>query len=545
MSGSKPNKKTRAVRKQHERKLRAPNNRTGDRGEKKFDAAASDYGLLATKIANDYGIDFICQVDSQPNATSASGLVGSVVGVCVRATVQKSGRIKLNRADAHHLLQADFVTMVALVHLDQGEVDKVHVRVLDLDFRKELGTFLQSEKQTISFTPADFCDLADIQELLAPALAPGFVQQSRIAAIMAGIEKTLPGVRVDVAQSREGSFTLVSAENLFSVLKSPGTTTAHQDARFLAAFGAPHRLAERMAALEVEPTFLAELDGLPKDLIVQGFAAEYEAEWVAESEETRSIVKLVGTATPTHNGWRHPAGWSLVISKRVLRDGQYVHELTTFVDPEGVEDPRKHMDLLDFLRACSSEAKLGRTSWAAPALDAWAFEGMPRQNRFAEWLSTVLPRLPEGSPVIAALPDLADDETMRTLWWLATVLEDAESSAVRVGFMLDGFPGEPTTPSRFSVPVLLCTTRASIVANLTCTGRIALADGEEAIVGVRVDRVDDIELFVDAPFEQPTGFPDFVFDRELCVALTDSGWNQQSAPDALDQVFGLQLLDED
>ncbi len=131
------------------RKKRAPSNRVGERGEKHFDAVAADYGLIATAIKNDYGFDFLCQVDEDPSSSQSSGLHGTFVGVAVRATTKADGRIKLARADADALLRAHFVTMVALVHLPKNGSASISVRILDAAFRKELAAFLSGTRESI------------------------------------------------------------------------------------------------------------------------------------------------------------------------------------------------------------------------------------------------------------------------------------------------------------------------------------------------------------------------------------------------------------
>jgi len=331
MSKPSKTKPSASAKKAKERKLRAVANKIGDAGEKKFDARAIDYGLIATKVSNDYGIDFVCQIDEQPESPSRSAISGVFVAVSVRATKRPDGRITLTRADADYVLRSDSVTMVALVHLQPGGPEHIYVRVVDEEFRKELAVFLRADNATVSFTPAQFEPIGRVRELLAPACAPGFVQQTRIASVVAGLEPVLPGLRMHVEQTPSGSFTVVTASNLFSLFGATPDETG-RDPRFVAAFGAPTQMGARIRDLGVAPTLVDSLNGLPAGLLVHGMTEHDVDDWIVTSEKGEARLQLESLETPEHTGWRHQAGWSLVISKAVERDGRMVHELQAFAD---------------------------------------------------------------------------------------------------------------------------------------------------------------------------------------------------------------------
>ena len=524
-----------------ERKRRAPSNRVGERGEKKFDAAAADQGLLAAPINNDYGFDFVCQVDEDHDSAEPSGLSGGLVGVSVRATTNAAGRIKLDRADARALLAAQFVSMVALVHLPKRGAESISVRVLDEALRKTLGAFLLSAKDTVSFTPVDFAPIADVRRLLAPALEPGFVQQSRLAAIVSGLEPHIPGVRLAVAQDSDGSWTVVTADNLFSLFA--GKIDDRQDPRYLTAFGSPSRMPDRLRELDVAPGLVASLEGLPKGLVIIGATEHEDAEWTVVDDDGSADCVLSSAETPDHTGWRHAAGWSLVISRPVLRAGSYVHELKAFADPDEELALASEPDLNAFLLRCGRTARVGRKSWGEQPLAAWDFEDMPRYNVFAQWLADAAEIAPAGTH-LAFLRDAHDDPTMRALHWLSALHRDPANPGVRLGFMLGDAEGAPDRPCELVLPVLLATAQTSLLVELRCQARMAVGQ-DGGIAGFQMERVQHVSASELSERANATQFPEFVLDTDFGIALADSGWDVVDGADYPDDVCRFEVLAAD
>ncbi len=532
-------KKTGKATKAKDRKSRAPSNRVGERGEKQFDAAAADYGLIAAPIKNDYGFDFICQVDEDPSAVKPSSLHGGLVGVAVRATTNAEGRVKLWRADADALLRAQFVTMVALVHLPKKGASSISVRVLDETFRKELGVFMSGSKASVSYTPDAFVPISEVRKVLEPALKPNFVQESRLAAMMSGLESVIPGVRLRVLQEANGSWTLVTADNLFSIFATGGQQA--EDARYLTAFGSPSRMEDRLRELDVAPGLVASLDGLPEGVVIYGATEHEETPWIAVDSEGESVCTFVSAETPDHTGWRHAAGWSLVISRPVLREGHYVHELRAFADPDAETALRDEPDLDAFLRRCTKDARIGKQAWAELPFEAWGFEDMPRYNKFAEWLFDIHVSTSLSVP-IAYLRDAHDDETMRTLHWLSALHRDQANPGLRLGFMLGQASGTPDVPCEFVVPVLANTAQVSLLAMLRCEGRLA-ADPEGLLAGLKILRVKEFTVEVQPRLDKASPFPEFLFNEDLVVAPTDAGWDIIGGAEYPDALHRFEVVD--
>jgi hypothetical protein len=248
--------------------------------------------------------------------------------------------------------------------------------------------------------------------------------------------------------------------------------------------------------------------------------------------------------TPEHTGWRHDAGWSLVISRRVLRDGHHVHELKAFADPEEQIALASWPDLNAFLLRCGRTGRIGKESWGDPPLRAWDFEDMPKYHLFAQWLADATAVSPAGT-TLAYLRDAHDDRTMRALQWLSALSRDRRNAAVRLGFMLGGADGSPDRPCELFMPVLLSMPEASLMVELRCEATIALADDDGSIAGLQILCAEEINTFELPASANATPYPEFVLDTDFGIALGDNGWEMVTGAAYPDEVcrFRARLTD--
>jgi hypothetical protein len=389
----------------------------------------------------------------------------------------------------------------------------------------------------MSFTPSQMAPIVRIRELLAPTLIPGYIAQTRIAAVIAGLEPSIPGFRLEVQQKAGGALTIITVENILSLFA--GSTDDRRDPRYLTAFGAPARMSERLRSLSIATTVTSSLAGLPEALILFGATEETEVEWRAVDDEGEARCALFGVSTPDHIGWRHAAGWSLTSARAKKIDGQMVHWLRAFADPESEIDLTVVEDLWEFLQRCGPHSHVGASMWATLPFEAFQFEDMPRYYQFAIWLKNAVGLVGSGSP-IAYLRDAHDDETMHTLWWLSNLYRDKCNSGVTLGFMLHDVEGIPDQPCKFSVPVLLNTALVSLIVWLECSGKIAVGK-EDDITGIQIERVENSTVEIVERFEQPSQGPDFVFQTGLTVAQADTGWQVVDGIDYSGGTIGMPL----
>ena len=77
----------------------------GTDAENAFRAFASRHRLIVSKAEDDYGTDFHCHLQGLEKCGVAE-IKGTLIGAFVRGTTSARGRIKLDRGDAEHLLEA-------------------------------------------------------------------------------------------------------------------------------------------------------------------------------------------------------------------------------------------------------------------------------------------------------------------------------------------------------------------------------------------------------------------------------------------------------
>ena len=124
-------------------KRRSFSQRVGSGGELAFRNLSHRQGLLCTKVEEDFGIDFMCQVDSDPLSRDASNIASTVVGACVRATSSSTGTVYLYPGDAKNLLNSGTPLVFVLVHLASGPAEALmYHRLVDEGLVDELHEFL-------------------------------------------------------------------------------------------------------------------------------------------------------------------------------------------------------------------------------------------------------------------------------------------------------------------------------------------------------------------------------------------------------------------
>jgi hypothetical protein len=98
-------------------KKRSKSQRIGTAGEDYFRLFSGRHRLLPNKVEQDFGTDFLCQLEGALDGAGMAPVIGGVVGAFVRTTTNSRGRIHLTRSDVEHLLSCDYPVFIFLVHL--------------------------------------------------------------------------------------------------------------------------------------------------------------------------------------------------------------------------------------------------------------------------------------------------------------------------------------------------------------------------------------------------------------------------------------------
>lgn len=416
-------------------KRRTPEQRIGDIGEDHFRLFCTSNNLLPTKVERDYGLDFLCQVDLAASLSQTGTLAGTPVGFSVRATARADGRIKLTRSDAECLLAAELPVALALVNLRDGQGTEIYFRFLDRDFIVELHEFLSSAKKVKHFKPADLKSAAIFRDELAPALAPGFVEKARVAAAELLASPVEGAVCVEVRRGSQGELTLTTAFDFYRLFdrRSPDQLKA----LMIATFGAPRFRDDRLSRLALNAGLCGGLARLPAPYMLRGFMMDGPASMRIRGADDGVELSLLKTADEHHVGWVHEAGVAFIGGeRRIDQDGHYVHDMEILVDADSDSPLAAHPELVSFLGTCRPGTLIEFDAPGSFALEAECFEGIATCSDFASAFIAAS-GLPGWDQVRVSVKDLASEESLKSMLWLASAAVPSSHVAPRGLFIKD------------------------------------------------------------------------------------------------------------
>jgi hypothetical protein len=174
-------------------KRRSFSQRVGTGGELAFRNLAHRQGLVCTKVEEDFGIDFMCQVDLDHLSREASDIASSVVGACVRATQATSGTVYLYPGDAENLLNSGTPLVFVLAHLtSEAAHAPMYHRIVDEVFIRELHEFLDRGASRLEIAPGACKTEDEFRTSVAEMLSFGYSERVRVAVAAARVNSVLP-----------------------------------------------------------------------------------------------------------------------------------------------------------------------------------------------------------------------------------------------------------------------------------------------------------------------------------------------------------------
>lgn len=251
-------------------KRRTIQQRVGRMGEEVSRPFLTRNGLLPTRMEEDVGVDFVCQVETDCGLTGTRAISGKMLGVCVRSTAQKTRRIRITVDDARGMLaQSNPVLLVIVESLPKTE--RVHFRFLDEEFAIELAQFLESGKASTSFTPADGFVLDDYQadgfeQMLTEALRGNCAERIRLAMAKHHLSRFVPDAHLEIHRDADNELVVVDTGDFFGYFMR--STVPRQDDVYTAAFGAPRLLDERLDRIGIRPDIAQSLGELGDTAVV-------------------------------------------------------------------------------------------------------------------------------------------------------------------------------------------------------------------------------------------------------------------------------------
>jgi hypothetical protein len=517
-------------------KKRTVSQRVGRQGEEAFSLFASRHHLLPNRPAEDVGFDFLCQVEN-PLGLPASirPILGTVIGVSVRSTSTSKQQIKLSRADAETMLQAEFVVCLAVV-LVRPEGETIYYRFLDKDFALELAAFLASNAKKL-IIKAESCARTDTFDAdLLTSLRGNQPERVRIAVASAGVRVHLPDARIEIRRNADGELTLVEIDDFYSAFRHGDP---QQESLRGAIFGSPRLRFARLAAIGPRPGLTESLASLPDPVLVGG-VLEAEVRLVAENASGSSRAEFTYVTGPGHWGWVHAGGFSLTISHRVMRDDQWVHESAALID-EGenlqlTDDP----ELWDFLEFCTADAHLFNQADPTRRFPADMFDGLNNAQFFARCLRQAT-TVDGWSSVDAPLSVANNDESLHTMAWVAELVTHLEVLE-RFGFVVSDRPLTEFDEEQVSgrIPVIGNFGQQGLVTWLEVEATL-FSLNEETVRGIRIDVVHRVDIEVGDRFVKESTFPELVVAPSWPTVSVSGHGTKQTETDAGEWDLGFQL----
>lgn len=469
--------------------------RVGERGELEFRNFAHRQGLIATKVEEDYGIDFMFQVDLDHQSRDASDIASTFVGACVRATQTTDGTVLLTRRDASNLLNSRSPIVFILVQTADRPVGSavVHYRLVDDALMSDLQDFFDSERESLSIRPNQCIDESLFQGDLRRLISTGFTEMVRLNHAEAGLRTLLPQTSVEIRRMADGQLTLVTTLDYFSLFDS---SEIERERELLhAAFGAEQHFIQRLADLTPRPELAKYLRNLPKPTVLAGFTEELEVTLTVSHLGNDASERFTYRRIGTHFAYVHSSGVSLITSQARKKDGQWVHETELFVDPL-VDLPLEDLgQLLDFFALCQGGAvmsvPMGDTQDPTLLDVNEFFPSLVGLGHFVEsWRACAGI---EGWPARSvALRDANDPEVFNTLSGFAHLINQVES--IRSASFLIQTVDDPASPDALSesevlaeLPVIGNLSEQTVVLWLEVASR-TLSLNEE-VMGMRFDQV--------------------------------------------------------
>lgn len=519
-------------------KKRKQQQRVGRIGESAFEAFAVQHHLIPTRPSDDFGFDFLCQVE-EPSGPDTKSISGDVIGVSVRTTASRRVRVRIRRSDAETLLSAKFIVCLALVDYSTGAA-KVYYRFLDEDFAIELTRFLSTERATIDMTPARCRDESAFETDLGNAIRGNAPERIRVAVARSRLVEYLPDASLQVARDDGGELTVVSVGNFYSFFAR--SDAPQRDELYAAVFGAPRLRFERLAELGPRPEVAQALARLPEPFLLGG-ADETKFTVVAENSSGRDMLEMIRVVTPTHTGWVHEAGFSITISKAKFDGEHWIHEVDAHVDETEPIYLADHGELWRFLERCTHDAVLRPEYQPALSLHADMVRGLRGPHYFASCMR-VAAKLSGWEEVRASLPRANDSESFYTMGLLAEAAT-RPSFLQRFGFVLET-PGK-TTPDfeevsvKCEVPIVGNLGDAAVVCWFEAAVRL-LTVGDQTR-GIRLDNISSVTVEVAVRHDKATIFPELVVDPLWPTVALDGCGGARSDTDASSWAVGLRDME--
>lgn len=333
-------------------KRRSPSQKIGSKGEHYFAFWCEDRGLIPNKAAEDYGIDYFCQIVKPIKGSLSETPSGSMLAVQVRATTSGSTpKIRIDKDDAHSLFIQKHLACLVGINLNEN---KVHYRFVDSSFSEELHVFLHAEFDTMTIrfdSMAD--DVNEFDRQLSLYSRPSFLQRLMIQKLQLSIRQEVPGVTLNVSTDQEQTVAIVDTPMVGAAFVVH--PDSHEQARkiFFDGQGSPHNAA---AELKLNTALESLFDVADQHIIIRGGLGR-PSPLTVKHNKVSLTAGFELRCFADEWAYVHPIGIGLVISNRRKQDDVYVYVLHFRVF-QGSHPLKVGSNIFNFLKLFKKDALL-------------------------------------------------------------------------------------------------------------------------------------------------------------------------------------------
>lgn len=481
-------------------KKRTKSQKIGARGENAFRCIASKVGLLPTKVEEDYGLDFYCQVDIKQSVS------GFTIGAAVRTSETSKGRVSFTRKDIENLLSYNIPVLVILCHIHNNN-ENVYVRLLDENLAVVFAQFLDSGKKELSLTPNNCLDSSEIPNLVQTARSPNFSGSLKTAILSHGLGKVLPNVKIQIINSTDGQISFVRTTDFISQFDKSDDSMSKLR---LALFGSPKLLHERIQQIPINDHLVSHLEDLPQPVIIAGTLHEAEVTLTIQGHEKNASCRFTQRSAGDHFAFIHTSGFYIQISQAKPFEGKMVHMIEAAIDPSALIHLHQHQDLYNFLRHCTKGKYVIRkdSSFKIP-VDKCGNLGL--FGAFAFYLADLNERIPWIKDTIH-LGNASSYEVLNTLAILVQFICHKQSFE-GFGFTIVQEDNLPSKIAHVRIPIIANLDSKGIVMFIDTKCNLMLKDGH--VAGLKILKIENVKLkIVDSRFDKSSDKPELIVCKQ-------------------------------
>jgi hypothetical protein len=466
-------------------KKRSPSQRIGELGEDTFQFFARKRGLIPTKIPNDYGIDFFCQLTKiLPNGHES--VLPSSIAVNVRSSDQKRIRAKYSRDDIKLLLKSEFPMLLILVDIRNN---KVYHKFLD----KELMEFFYSELLkgakyiSIIYKEMSSSD-EDFHRSLSLITTIRYREMLRLRAAELRLSQIIGPSRLQVHRFSEGSLAVVEVRNFEDIFKHQEDKIKSKvrevllTSRLDRGFSLPTEHLNRAIVDEIG-------DFAEKIAVITKIHSKPEKLFVKSDE---NVVECIFEVRPLGDefSFYHVSGLSIIFSgPRKGEEGLHYHNFEVKYNDLSSEPMFNHKEIISFLKNCKENTTIHLGDIESIGFELKYFPMLIRLGLIVSSLETIYTELKIDRPLIKLL-HIDDPEFQLTFAFIANLFNPYLKENIWPGFLIspEDIPMK-WVDGKIFCPVFFTLPEGKFIIIVSFDGKIALLDDvkEEIVAGFRFD----------------------------------------------------------